>query len=102
MSRATISTHVLDVSRGAPVAGVAVKLGSAEARVTDADGRIADLGAGGVELGSHRIEFELGGYFGGRPHLFDRVAFVIEVAEARHYHVPLLITPFSCSFYRGS
>ncbi len=102
MSRATISTHVLDVSLGAPAAGVAVRVGSGAARLTDVDGRIAELETGGIELGSHRIEFELGSYFGRRPHLFDRVAFHIEVVEARHYHIPLLIAPFSCSSYRGS
>lgn len=98
---ATVSTHVLDVARGAPAAGVRVSLGS-RSLTTDADGRIADLSGGGVNLGSHRLTFNVGAYFAGQPHLFEKVTLEIRLDEARHYHVPLLIAPYSCSTYRGT
>jgi len=102
MSRqATVSTHVLDVSSGGPAAGVRVTLGTHTA-TTGADGRIADLSGGGIELGSHKLVFAVGAYFAGRPHLFETVTLDVELDEARHYHVPLLIAPFSCSSYRGT
>ena len=102
MSRSTISTHVLDVSLGKPAAGVSVILHSRQPQLTSTDGRIADLTGGGLEPGSYRVVFELGAYFGDRPHLFNAVAFDIVVTGASHYHIPLLISPYSCSSYRGS
>ncbi len=99
----TISTHVLDTERGLPAAGVRVELyrgdeaiGSA---VTDADGRVADL-SGGQSLGpgSYRLVFV-------RPpsRFFRRVELEIDLDDAdRHYHVPLLVSPYSCASYRGS
>lgn len=98
---ATVSTHVLDVARGAPAAGVRVSLGS-RSLTTGADGRIADLSGGGVNLGSHRLTFNVGAYFADQPHLFEKVTLEIRLDEARHYHVPLLIAPYSCSTYRGT
>ncbi len=102
MSRATISTHVLDVALGKPAEGVAVRLVPGPPQLTDANGRIADLTSGGIDLGTHQIVFELAPYFGARPHLFSRVALDFVVAETRHYHIPLLISPYSCSAYRGT
>ncbi len=102
MTRSTISTHVLDIALGKPAAGISVTLTSRPAQVTNADGRIADITSGGIGPGSYQVTFELGPYFGDRPHLFNKVAFAIVVAEARHYHIPLLISPFSCSSYQGS
>jgi 5-hydroxyisourate hydrolase len=102
MSRqATVSTHVLDVSSGSPAAGVRVTLGT-RTGTTDANGRITDLGGDGVELGSHRLVFAVGAYFGARPHLYESITLDVLLNEARHYHVPLLIAPFSCSSYRGT
>lgn len=97
----TISTHVLDVGRGRPAAGVRVTLGTRSA-TTDANGRIADLSDGGLDPGTYRLLFEVGAYFGEAPHLFETVTLEIALTEARHYHVPLLIAPFSCSSYRGT
>jgi len=102
VSRATISTHVLDVSQGAPAGDVAVTLAGQPVQRTDRDGRIADLTGGGIEPGSYQLVFELGAYFGRRPHLFEKVTVEIVVAEGRHYHIPLLISPYSWTSYRGS
>jgi 5-hydroxyisourate hydrolase len=105
MAHPTLSTHVLDVSAGAPAEGVKVELFIDATLVhsgrTDAEGRIPRLGDR-LEPGAYRLVFELGDHFAGRDHLFERVALDIRLAEARHHHVPLLVTAFSCSTYRGS
>jgi 5-hydroxyisourate hydrolase len=96
---ATLSTHILDTAKGRPTPGVAVSLekdGVVMARgVTDADGRIAQL-AGSLEPGRYRLVFELDGRF------FRRVALDVEVGSDSKYHVPLLVTPFGVTSYRGS
>lgn len=102
MTRATVSTHVLDVASGKPAAGVRVTLGTLAAQVTNAEGRIADLSNGGVDPGTYQLVFEVDGYFGSRAHLYKKVVLEVELAEARHYHVPLLIAPFGLSSYRGT
>ena len=94
---ASLSTHVLDTAAGAPAVGVAVELllGNkllAEA-TTDADGR-ARL-AEGLESGEYRLVFHPPSPF------FRRVEFEIELHEG-HYHVPLIVSPYSCASYRGS
>jgi 5-hydroxyisourate hydrolase len=113
-----ITTHVLDVARGRPAAGVAVVLerragGLAHAcqvsgrGVTDADGRVKALLGPGQALGAgvHRITFATGAYFAAQ----DVAAFYPEVRvtfhvtdPAQHHHVPLLLSPFGYSTYRGS
>jgi 5-hydroxyisourate hydrolase len=98
---ATVSTHVLDVAAGKPAVGVRVTLGTRTLE-TDGQGRIADLSGGGINPGSYRLLFELGTYFASTPHLFDTVALEVQLSEGRHYHVPLLISPYSCSTYRGT
>jgi 5-hydroxyisourate hydrolase len=98
---ATVSTHVLDVASGKPAAGVRVTLGT-RSLSTDDQGRIADLSGGGINPGSYRLLFEVGAYFAGAPHLFETVALELQLSEGRHYHVPLLISPYSCSTYRGT
>lgn len=97
---ATVSTHVLDVAAGKPAVGVRVTLGTRTLE-TDAQGRIADLSEGGINPGSYRLLFEVGAYFGSTPHLFDTIALEVQLEEGRHYHLPLLIAPYSCSSYRG-
>jgi 5-hydroxyisourate hydrolase len=105
-----ISTHVLDTSLGKPASGVAVVLereGVAVARgVTDADGR-ARLVAEAPSPGRWRIVFATGPYLsaGGQSAFFPEVAIAFEIAAgdpAGHYHVPLLLSPFGYSTYRGS
>jgi len=96
---ATLSTHVLDTASGRPVSGVAVSLekdGGVVARgMTDGDGRIGQL-AGSLESGRYRLVFELKGPF------FRRVALDVEIGADPKYHIPLLVTPFGVTSYRGS
>jgi 5-hydroxyisourate hydrolase len=93
----SISTHVLDTAAGRPAAGVAVELLQADAPVasaqTDADGR-ARL-ADSLAAGPYSLVFHPPSPF------FRRVELELELA-AGHYHVPLLISPYSCASYRGS
>jgi 5-hydroxyisourate hydrolase len=110
----SISTHVLDISTGRPAAGVPVviekKGGEGFARVgggaTDADGRIKDLVAEGeLTEGTYRVTFDTGAYFSasGREGFYPEAAVVFVVKDAAaHYHVPLLLSPFGYSTYRGS
>ena len=106
-SRPTISTHVLDVGSGRPATGVSVRLTRhvdgtdrpCSAGITDNDGRISDLLAGGtLEAGDYRISFDVddGGFFRGASIDF-RVS-----DPSRSVHVPLIRAPFSLSTYRGS
>jgi 5-hydroxyisourate hydrolase len=107
----TISTHVLDTSLGRPAAGVSVTLVSEGSVIgsgtTDRDGRVKDLLKAGQELGadSHDLVFMVGEYFTrtGREAFYDRIVISFNVgAQSEHYHVPLLLSPFGYSTYRGS
>ena len=93
----SLSTHVLDTGAGRPAAGVAVELLRAGSRVadgeTDADGR-ARL-ADGLEPGIYSLVFRPPSPF------FRRVELEVELEDG-HYHVPLLVSPYSCASYRGS
>lgn len=99
-----ISTHVLDTAKGRPAAGVGITLendgGVITRGVTDADGRLKLLDDP-PESGRYRITFDTGGY---DPHcFFPRVVIEFTVrGGAQHYHVPLLLSPFGYSTYRGS
>ena len=109
-----ITTHVLDTARGAPAVGVRIILehetAGAWAKVgegrTDADGRLKTLmPAGSLAAGTYRLTFETGNYF--RSHaleaFFETVVVPFVVREASgHFHVPLLLSPFGYSTYRGS
>ena len=94
---ASLSTHVLDTATGEPAGGVEVELLRGDDRIaraeTDADGR-ARL-ADGLEPGSYSLVFHPPSPF------FRRVELEVELADG-HYHVPLLVSPFSCASYRGS
>jgi 5-hydroxyisourate hydrolase len=97
---ATLSTHILDTASGRPASGVTVSLekdGAVIARgVTDDDGRIGQL-AGSLEPGRYRLVFELA-----VDNFFRRVALDVEIGSDSKYHVPLLVTPFAVTSYRGS
>lgn len=103
----SLSTHVLDAAKGLPAAGLAVRLDRrdaaggwttlAEAR-TDADGRIKEWGIEPA-AGVHRLTFDTAGLSDFYPEV--TVAFTI-TDPGRHLHVPLLISPFAYSTYRGS
>jgi len=103
----TLSTHVLDTTLGRPAAGVRITLEVdgeplAEA-VTDTDGRATDLG-GGLAAGTYRLRFDSGGYFTGRgiDGFYPEVVVTFTISGAGHVHVPLLLSPFGYSTYRGS
>lgn len=101
----SLSTHVLDAALGRPAAGIPVRLECrhtilAEA-VTDDDGRVLELGDIGV--GSYRLVFDTATYFAGRPSFYPEVIVAFTVVDAgQHHHVPLLLSPFAYSTYRGS
>jgi 5-hydroxyisourate hydrolase len=106
----TLSTHVLDVERGVPAAGVPIALFRGDRALaqaeTNADGRISDLTGGSVDAGTYRLVFDVAGYFArldrAAPFL-QRVSIEFEVHAAdAHYHVPLLLSPYACTSYRGS
>jgi 5-hydroxyisourate hydrolase len=93
----SLSTHVLDVERGRPASGVRVELWQDElvaSGATGDDGRIAELGSG-LEPGTYRLVFRPGSAF------FLSVALEVTLEDG-HYHVPLLVSSYSCTTYRGS
>lgn len=102
MAKASLSTHVLDTTTGGPAAGVRVELRRGDDLVaraaTDGDGRVRELGRD-LEPGRYRIVFEPRGYDAGA--FFARVALDVELAEG-HTHVPLLLSRFGVTSYRGS
>ncbi|GAA3706754.1 hydroxyisourate hydrolase [Zhihengliuella alba] len=111
--RSHITTHVLDTGTGRPASGVKATLEHKSASgwqevgsgQTDDDGRIRNLGPTRVEAGHYRITFDTGSYFGktGTETFFPEVVLGFVIADvAQHYHVPLLISPFAYSSYRGS
>lgn len=104
----TCSTHVLDAALGVPAAGVTVTLHDPQGRLmttatTDADGRVAfDLELG---EGAHRLAFDTGAYFAAaeRDTLYPEVTVAFDIdPEQGHYHVALLLSPYSYTTYRGS
>ena len=111
-----ITTHVLDTSLGRPAAGVAVALemlstdgdwAALGASVTDQDGRCRDLLATGASPspGTYRLTFQTAAYHrsNGVDGFFPEVMIVFNLVDAAaHYHVPLLLSPFGYSTYRGS
>ena len=101
----TLSTHVLDAVRGSPASGLTVRLLSGQTEVattrTGPDGRLPNL-ASNLEPGVYRLVFETGDYFGSGGHMFRRVSLDLALTERRHYHVPLLLGPFSVTAYRGA
>jgi 5-hydroxyisourate hydrolase len=121
-----ISTHVLDIAAGCPAAGMRVRLERVAAAgersapageeiaaaSTDADGRIASLGPEVVAPGTYRLIFDTGGYLmrqrgdstggAGAEAFFPEVTVTFMVADGDRYHVPLLMSPFGYSIYRGS
>lgn len=103
-----LTTHVLDATAGAPAVGVAVALagpdgGAIATGLTDADGRLA-LGPERLARGDYTLAFQTGSYFAARgvDTFYPRVTIAFTVADLPHYHVPLLLSPFGYSTYRGS
>jgi 5-hydroxyisourate hydrolase len=110
----SITTHVLDTSLGKPAALLSVSLSVREGdgwrelgqAITDQDGRVRKFSPESpLAPGSYRLSFETAAYFraASRDAFFDRVALEFHVADAsQHYHVPLLLTAFGYTTYRGS
>ncbi|KQS17372.1 hydroxyisourate hydrolase [Frigoribacterium sp. Leaf186] len=105
-----VTTHVLDVALGRPASGIAVALVDARGDelatgVTNADGRVPDLGPDALSAGDYRLVFETAAYFAAarRDTFYPRVTIDFTLAdESSHYHVPVLLSPFAYSTYRGS
>ena len=115
-----LSTHVLDTMHGCPAAGMQVALYTTEGeratlvkRLTlNSDGRNPDgplYGNASLKVGTYRLVFDVAGYFKARgvqlpePNFLNQVSLDFGVADAAaHYHVPLLVSPWSYSTYRGS
>lgn len=105
----TLSTHVLDISLGRPARGIRVTLEQGAdilgTGVTDAEGRVPELKAGApTPAGVYRLRFLIDEYFtaGGRDSFYTEITVNFRVGENEHYHIPLLISPFGYSTYRGS
>lgn len=109
-----ITTHVLDTSLGRPAAGVPVVLEAEAAKgdwselcrgATGQDGRLAlALPAGYRVKGAYRLTFDTAAYFRSRniPVFYPQVAVVFAASDGEHYHIPLLLSPYGYSTYRGS
>ena len=109
----SLSSHVLDGTSGTPAVGVTLRwdrLGDGgweqvAHAVTDTDGRVGDWDGQVPEAGTHRLVFGTGEYFAARrqPTFYPEVMVVFQVTDAdEHHHVPLLLSPFAYSTYRGS
>jgi 5-hydroxyisourate hydrolase len=109
-----LTTHVLDVAQGRPAGGVRIELWRDEVRiaaaVTNAEGRTDEplVAPGALAVGIYELRFAVGAYFAGSdgaadPPFLDVVPVRIGISDAgAHHHVPLLVTPWSYSTYRGS
>jgi 5-hydroxyisourate hydrolase len=119
VSSGRLTTHVLDTMHGQPGAGLVVELFSIEGesrrllarRTTNADGRTPEplLAGADLERGTYELVFHVGGYFRApgvalsEPAFLDQVPVRFGIADPdRHYHVPLLVSPYGYSTYRGS
>ena len=112
----TITTHVLDTALGKPATGLSVMLERVDrgvqsvqigAGMTDDDGRLKNILAPGerLENGEYRLRFATGAYFArdGRESFYPVVVVEFSISgESAHYHVPLLLSPYGYSTYRGS
>ena len=124
-ARSHVTSHVLDAAAGAPAAGVHVRLerlvpgdpgdaapdGAAGGwervaeQVTDADGRATALGPERLEVGTYRLTFATGEWFAAaaRETFYPQVVIVVDLVDPdQHHHVPLLLSPFAYTTYRGS
>jgi len=113
-----LTTHVLDTARGMPARGLTIELFRLSGQdrthlktlVTNADGRTDEqiLPAEDFEIGTYELEFHAGAYLDRTgtppeaPRFLDVIPLRFGMSEAQHYHVPLLLSPFGYSTYRGS
>ena len=112
-ARSKVTTHVLDAVTGRPAAGVAVVLerregegwGAVAEGRTDADGRVGRLGPDELDAGVYRVTFAVADYFAarGQETFYPEVVVSFTLADpSAHHHVPLLLSPYAFSTYRGS
>jgi len=112
-----LTTHILDTANGKPAQNVAIRLFSGDEQrtlltttLTNADGRTEAtlLEGDAMATGSYELEFDVGSYFSAQgnsqsdPPFLDTVVIRFSVRADEHYHVPLLVSPWSYSTYRGS
>lgn len=112
-----LTTHILDTAHGTPAAGVDIRLYAVgedrslcASAVTNQDGRSEKplLAGTAMNTGTYEIEFDIGAYFrsggveSGEPSFLDTVVIRVSLNADEHYHVPLLVSPWSYSTYRGS
>ena len=111
-----VTTHVLDAALGRPASGVPVRLEHISdlteqvaqklaVGVTDADGRVGDLGPDQLPVGLYRLTFDTATYFTATDQVgfYPLVSIVFHLIDpSRHYHVPVLLSPFAYSTYKGS
>ena len=111
--RSRVTTHVLDATLGRPAAGVATRLEQRALSdwlrvadgVTDGDGRIGDFGPVDLDPGVYRVTFDTQTYFRdtGQTGFYPEVTISFTISSGdEHYHVPLLLSPYAYSTYRGS
>ncbi|WP_311239428.1 MULTISPECIES: hydroxyisourate hydrolase [unclassified Xanthomonas] len=108
----SLSTHVLDTAAGRPAAGVPLRLFAGDTlqleAVTDQDGRCPALATLTLPPGRYRLEFDVAGYWRATgtaladPPFLEQVPIAFGIADHGHYHVPLLLSPYGYSTYRGS
>lgn len=95
-----VTTHVLDTAAGRPAAGIPVRLLAGgeliAAETTDVAGRVSNLGPESLPPGDYRLEFEVATPF------LPRVVIDFTIADTTHYHVPVLLSPYGFTAYRGS
>lgn len=111
----SISTHILDTARGTPASGVVITLSkqsnqgwqSIDCGTTNNDGRVPDLckNQSGLSTGTYKMHFETQKYFSATGdtvfYPYAEVVFIIDQSN-QHYHIPLLLSPFGYTTYRGS
>ncbi|MGY8838947.1 MULTISPECIES: hydroxyisourate hydrolase [Pseudoalteromonas] len=112
MKKSPITTHILDTSTGKPAANVAVKLfvqSNNEWHLiaqgkTDTDGRITDWLDTDVEFATYKLEFDLDSYYQNKemPAFYPEAQITFRLQDKKHHHIPLLLSPFGYSTYRGS
>ena len=108
----SLSTHVLDTAHGRPAGGITLVLSSGDKSLfsgrTDGDGRCPALRDVTLSPGHYRLTFAVADYFRlagvtlPDPPFLDQITIDFGIADERHYHVPLLVSPFGYSTYRGS
>lgn len=112
MSKSPITTHILDTSTGKPAVNVAVKLFKLTNNewvqltqgTTDSDGRITDWLNTEVEFATYKLVFDLDSYYQNQPTpaFYPEAKITFRLQDTKHHHIPLLLSPFGYSTYRGS